>query len=297
MLQRSPSYVLTLPAVDAVAERLRRHLPARHAYAVTRWKNVAVTTAFYQLCRARPSLAKRLLRKGVAAQLPDDFDVDTHFGPAYDPWDQRLCFVPDGDLFAAIRSGAVEMVTDHVDRFTPTGVRLRSGRELDAEVVVGATGLALLAFGGIELVVDGEPVRPAGHAGLQGDDALRCAQLRLRDRLHQRVVDVEGRPGERVRLPAARPPRRARATTSWCRCDPRAWRSGRSWTSRPATCSVPCTCCPSRGPEPPWRLRMNYIRDVRDHPAVRGRRRRPGVRLRVPRGVVRRSRRPDDVSA
>ena len=158
MLQRSPTYVLSLPGIDRLAVRLRERLPAKAAYAVTRWKNVLVTTGTYQLARRRPELAKRLIRKGVASQLPEGYDVDTHFKPAYDPWDQRLCLVPDGDLFASIRHGGVDVVTDHIDRFTGTGIRLRSGRELEADVVVTATGLNLLAFGGIDLVVDGDEV-------------------------------------------------------------------------------------------------------------------------------------------
>jgi monooxygenase len=158
MLQRSPTYVLSLPGIDKLAIALRERLPAGPAYAVTRWKNVVVTTASYQLARRRPELMKRLIRKGVAAQLPEGYEIDTHFKPAYDPWDQRLCLVPDGDLFRSIREGGVDVVTDHVERFTERGVLLTSGRELEADVVVTATGLSLLAFGGIELEVDGEPV-------------------------------------------------------------------------------------------------------------------------------------------
>jgi len=158
MLQRSPTYILSMPGVDKVAMALRERLPARTAYAVTRWKNVLVTSVSYQLSRRRPELMKRLIRKAVVGQLPEGYDVDTHFTPAYDPWDQRLCLVPDGDLFRAIRHGDVELVTDHIDRFTDRGIRLASGRELAADVVVTATGLNLLAFGGIEMVVDGEEV-------------------------------------------------------------------------------------------------------------------------------------------
>jgi cation diffusion facilitator CzcD-associated flavoprotein CzcO len=158
MLQRSPTYILALPGIDKIAVKLREKLPPARAYAVTRWKNILVTTASYQLSRRRPELMKRLIRKGVTSQLPDGFDVDTHFKPAYNPWDQRLCLVPDGDLFASIRAGNVDVVTDHIDRFTAKGVLLTSGRELEADVIVTATGLNLLAFGGTDLVVDGEKV-------------------------------------------------------------------------------------------------------------------------------------------
>jgi cation diffusion facilitator CzcD-associated flavoprotein CzcO len=168
MLQRSPTYVLALPGVDRVAIALRRRLPARAAYAMTRWKNVLVATAGYQLSRRRPEVMKRLIRKGVAARLPEGYDVDRHFRPAYDPWDQRLCLVPDGDLFAAIRDGRADVVTDHVDAFTATGIRLASGDELAADVVVTATGLSMLAFGGIELVMDGAPVDLPGTMAYKG---------------------------------------------------------------------------------------------------------------------------------
>ncbi len=158
MLQRSPTYILALPGIDKIAVKLRERLSPRAAYAVTRWKNVLVTTASYQLSRRRPELMKKLIRKGVTSQLPEGYDVDTHFKPAYNPWDQRLCLVPDGDLFRSIRHGTVDVVTDHVDRFTPHGLRLRSGDELEADVIVTATGLNLLAFGGLELDVDGDAV-------------------------------------------------------------------------------------------------------------------------------------------
>ena len=168
MLQRSPTYVLSVPGVDPAAAWLREHLPPRAASFLTRWKNVLVTSGFYQLSRRRPDYVRRLVHKGVASQLPDDFDVDAHFEPAYDPWDQRMCFVPDGDLFKAIRHGDVEVVTDHIDRFTPTGLRLASGRELGADVVVTATGLQLLAFGGMRLEVDGSAVHLPDTMSYQG---------------------------------------------------------------------------------------------------------------------------------
>ena len=168
MLQRSPTYVLSVPGVDPAAAWLREHLPPRAASFLTRWKNVLVTSGFYQLSRRRPDFVRWLVRKGVASQLPDGFDVDAHFEPAYDPWDQRMCFVPDGDLFKAIRNGDVEVVTDHIERFTPSGLRLTSGRELEADVVVTATGLQLLAFGGMALDVDGSAVHLPDTMSYQG---------------------------------------------------------------------------------------------------------------------------------
>jgi monooxygenase len=158
MLQRSPSFVMALPARDLLAGVLRRVLPARQAYAAVRWKNVRLATALYQLCRKYPVRMRALLRKGAVRRLPAGFDVDLHFNPSYDPWDQRLCLVPDGDFFRAIGSGAADVVTDRIEAFTPTGLRLGSGAHLDADVIVTATGLNLLPLGGIELSVDGEPV-------------------------------------------------------------------------------------------------------------------------------------------
>lgn len=158
MLQRSPTYIVSLPGQDAIANLLRRVLPAGAAYSITRGKNVLISTAFYQLCRRYPKQMRGVIRAGVLRQLPADFDVDVHFRPRYDPWDQRLCLVPDGDLFRSIRRGNVEVVTDRIEAFTGTGIRLESGAELEADLVVTATGLNLLAFGGMQLVVDGEDV-------------------------------------------------------------------------------------------------------------------------------------------
>ncbi|WP_210439240.1 flavin-containing monooxygenase [Nocardioides xinjiangensis] len=159
MLQRSPTYVLSVPAEDAVKARLTPILGEGASYAVTRWKNIAVQSALYKLSRSRPDLVRRIVRKANVAQLPPGYAVDTHFKPSYDPWDQRLCLVPDGDLFRAIRSGAASVVTDRIQTFTETGLELTSGERLEADVVVTATGLNLQVFGGAELSVDGEAVK------------------------------------------------------------------------------------------------------------------------------------------
>ena len=158
MLQRTPSYLTALPAVDTLADRLRRHLPAGVAHTVIRAKNVAVTQAFYQLCRRRPQLARRLLRQGLLRHLDDPAYLDEHFSPPYDPWDQRLCVTPEGDFLRAVAEGRAEVVTDTIDTFVGSGIRLTSGRTLEADVVVSATGLSLLPIGGLALTVDGEPV-------------------------------------------------------------------------------------------------------------------------------------------
>ncbi len=158
MLQRSPTYIVSLPAADPIAGLLRRFLPHRAVYSLVRWKNVLLQTAVYQLARRRPNAVKRMVRRGLERALPPGYDIDTHFKPKYDPWDQRLCLVPDGDLFEAISSGSASVVTDRIETFTERGLRLESGTELEADVVVTATGLNLLFLGGIELAVDGEPV-------------------------------------------------------------------------------------------------------------------------------------------
>ncbi len=158
MLQRSPSYIIALPAEDAIANGLRRRLPSKLAYAIVRWKNVLMTMASFQLSRRRPELMKRFLRKALIPQLPAGYDIDTHFNPRYNPWDQRLCLVPDGDLFKAIRRGRASVVTDQVETFTETGLRLGSGAELEADLIVTATGLNMLALGGLQIAVDGEDV-------------------------------------------------------------------------------------------------------------------------------------------
>jgi monooxygenase len=158
MLQRSPSYIVSLPAEDPIGKRLRRFLPAKVSAPILRWKNVLLTMASFQLSRRRPGLMRRLVRKGLERQLPAGYDIDTHFNPSYDPWDQRLCLVPNGDLFEAISDGSASVVTDHIETFTEKGVELVSGAELEADLIVTATGLNLLALGGIQIAVDGREV-------------------------------------------------------------------------------------------------------------------------------------------
>jgi cation diffusion facilitator CzcD-associated flavoprotein CzcO len=158
MLQRSPTYVVSVPGKDPLGMLLRDRLSPERAYAVTRMKNVLLQAAVYKLSRRYPKLVRRALRAATRRQLPPGYDVDTHFNPRYDPWDQRLCAVPDGDLFDVLRSGRASIVTDRIATFTERGLRLESGAELEADVIVTATGLNLVAFGDLEYVVDGEPV-------------------------------------------------------------------------------------------------------------------------------------------
>ncbi len=168
MLQRSPSYIVSLPAEDPVAKLLRRFLPAKVAYPIMRWKNVLLTMLSFQLSRRRPQAMKALVRKGLERQLPPGYDIDTHFKPSYDPWDQRLCLVPNGDLFESISAGRASVVTDRIERFIETGIKLVSGAELEADVIVTATGLNLVALGGMEFSVDGKDVTLADTMSYKG---------------------------------------------------------------------------------------------------------------------------------
>jgi len=158
MLQRSPSYVLSRPAEDRFAHWLNRYLPAKLAYGITRWKNVLLGLLFFGLSKRYPGRIKKMIIDGVRSSVGPDCDVEKHFTPSYKPWDQRLCLVPNADLFKAIRKGKASVVTDHIDSFTEKGLRLRSGQELEADIIVTATGLDLLALGGIEVVVDGKAI-------------------------------------------------------------------------------------------------------------------------------------------
>ena len=168
MLQRSPTYIASLPEKSPAAKLFRVLLPAQKAGTATKWFHALMTQGFYRVCRRYPTQMRRLLLQGVKRQLPPGFDVETHFTPRYNPWDERFCAVPNGDLFAAIRDGSASVVTDHIERFTEKGLRLESGAELEADVVVTATGLQLLFLGGIDVAVDGETLNPADHLTYKG---------------------------------------------------------------------------------------------------------------------------------
>jgi len=162
MLQRSPTYVISAPEKDRIANFLRHIMPAMWAYRLSRWKNVGFMTYIYQLSQRFPNFVKRGIIKKASKQLGTDFDVDTHFTPRYRPWEQRMCLIPDADMFEAIKSGRASVVTDQIATFTERGILLKSGKELEADIIVTATGLAMQAFGGMELTVDRERVDP-GH--------------------------------------------------------------------------------------------------------------------------------------
>ncbi|ROZ88615.1 NAD(P)/FAD-dependent oxidoreductase [Gordonia sp. OPL2] len=158
MLQRTPTYIIPLPREDAIANTLKKVLGDERGYALTRQKNVAQQRLLFELCQRFPSVARRMIRKINESQLPEGYPVDKHFNPPYNPWDQRLCVVPDSDLFRTIRKGKASIVTDRIAEFTENGILLESGEELEADIIVTATGLNIKIIGGIELTVDGRPV-------------------------------------------------------------------------------------------------------------------------------------------
>ncbi|MFL9840862.1 NAD(P)/FAD-dependent oxidoreductase [Sphingomonas sp. ST-64] len=165
MLQRSPTYIVARPSEDGIANWLRRKLPAGIAYRLTRTKNIALGQFFYRIARRKPDKTKARLVQMVRDELGPDYDVATHFTPRYNPWDQRICLVPDADLFAAIRDGSASVVTDHIERFETDGIRLKSGDLLPADIIVTATGLDMQLMGGIPFTVDGARVDPARSLG------------------------------------------------------------------------------------------------------------------------------------
>src|SRR5215475_157330 len=262
MLQRSPSYVISLPARDAIADALRRALPATVADPLVRWKNVLLMTLIFQLSRRRPKLVKALLRRGAQRQLPAEYDVDPHFTPRYEPWDQRLCVAADGDLFKAVRAGQASVVTDEIETFTEKGIQLASGTELEADLVVTATGLNLLALGGMSIAVDGREISMADTVGYKG-------------------MMLSGVPNLALVL--------GYANSSWtlksdlvseyvCRLLEHMDLHGyRQCTPRPPDASHPTlplielqagyvlrslAALPKQGSAAPWRLHQNYVRDL-----------------------------------
>ena len=262
MLQRSPSYVLSIPARDPLAGLLRRVLPAHRAYPAVRWKNVLLAMLTFQLSRRAPRVMRTLLRKGVMRQLPAGYDVDTHFRPRYDPWDQRLCFVPDGDLFRAIRKGEASIVTDRIETFTEDGLRLASGADLEADVIVTATGLNLLALGGMTLAVDGREVELSETVGYKGmmlsgvpnlavalgyTNASWTLKCDLVSEYVCRLLNHMDELGCRQCTPRAPDP--ALPTEPFI-----------DLASGYVLRSV--DRLPKQGARPPWRLHQNYVRDV-----------------------------------
>jgi monooxygenase len=168
MLQRSPTYIVSMPAKDKIANWMRDKLPHRVADKLTRWKNVGMSIFFYQYAQRQPEVTKQKILSLLRRQLAPTIDVDKHFSPSYNPWDQRVCLVPNGDLFKVLRSGKASIVTDHIERFVEGGIQLRSGETLPADIVVTATGLNIKLMGGMQMSVDGKAVQLADHLIYKG---------------------------------------------------------------------------------------------------------------------------------
>ena len=264
MLQRSPTYVVARPRADALADALRRLLPERLAYALTRWKNVGLGLFFYSLAKRRPDLAKARIVQAAAAALPASFDTQTPFNPRDKPWDQRVCLLPDGDLFAAIQSGRADVVTDTVAAFEPQGIRLASGALLPADVVVTATGLDLLGFGGMALSVDGKPVEIGKTMSYKGmmlagvpnlayvvgyTNASWTLKSDLTGAFVCRVLHHMQRSGAPVCVPAM----------------PGADMQSQPWVDfSSGDIQRSLDQFPVQGGTTPWRLNQNYLRDLLD---------------------------------
>ncbi|GAA1678421.1 FAD-containing monooxygenase EthA [Mycolicibacterium murale] len=168
MLQRTPTYIGALPDVDPVAEKANKYLPAKVAHVINRWKAIIFSTSQYQLSQRFPKYMRKTLLAMAARRLPQGFDVEKHFGPAYKPWDQRLCLAPNGDLFKTIRKGNADVVTDTIERFTEKGIQLTSGEHLDADIIVTATGLNIRFFGGAEVLRNGVPMDLSTSVAFKG---------------------------------------------------------------------------------------------------------------------------------
>ncbi len=262
MLQRSPSYIISAPARDDLALKVRKFLPARAAYMMARAKNVAVATAIYQLSQRYPQFMRKRIKGWQQRWLPEGYDIETHFTPTYNPWDQRLCLAPNGDFFRAIRKSRLDIVTDKVETFTETGLSLASGATLEADIIITATGLNLLAFGGIELAVDGQPVHLSEHMAYKAmmlSDVPNFAYIigytnaswTLKADLVCEYV---------VRL------LRHMYDNGYARCipvrDPSVGAASLFLNFNPGYVQRAASQFPIQGTQAPWRLRMNYLRDV-----------------------------------
>ncbi len=167
MLQRSPTYIATVPSVDFLFDKMKKVMPEKLAYKITRGRNIGLQRLIFKLSKERPEAVKRFLLSAIKMQVGKNVDMK-HFTPHYNPWDQRLCVVPDGDLFKVLKSGKASVETDHIDRFTETGILLKSGKEIEADIIVTATGLNIQILGGVEADVDGKPVLPSEHMIYKG---------------------------------------------------------------------------------------------------------------------------------
>jgi cation diffusion facilitator CzcD-associated flavoprotein CzcO len=262
MLQRSPSYIISAPARDDLAMTARKFLPVRAAYTVARAKYVALSTALYQLSQRYPEAMRKRIRGWQQRWLPPGYDIDTHFTPSYNPWDQRLCLAPDGDFFRAIRNGELDVVTDTVDTFTETGLTLASGARLDADIIITATGLNLLAFGGMDLVVEGRPVtlsqRMAYKAMMLSDVPNFAYIIGYTNASWTLKADLVCEYFVRLL--------RHMDAHGYARCtpvrDPSVGAASLFLNFNPGYVQRAASQFPIQGTKAPWLLRMNYLRDL-----------------------------------
>jgi monooxygenase len=262
MLQRSPTYVVSRPSEDHFANKLRARLPAKLAYGLIRWRNVLFSMFFFNLARRKPAETKARIIGWVRQHLGADYDVETHFTPRYNPWDQRLCLVPDGDLFRVLKKGKASIATDTIDTFTETGVRLRSGKELDADIVVTATGLQLQLLGGVQVSVDGSRIdlaKTMNYKGMMYSDVPNLAsafgytnaswtlKCDLTAAYVCRLLNHMERHGYDVCTPRQQDPTIAEEPML-------------DFTSGYVQRSI--DKFPKRGSKAPWKLYQNYLRDL-----------------------------------
>ena len=263
MLQRTPSYVLSMPSEDPVARLLRKYFSTERAFALTRRKNVLISRGIWLLCQKYPNFARRMIRRFNKKALPEGYPVDEHFNPPYNPWEQRLCAVPDGDLFKAITAGSASIVTDHIKTFTASGVTLKSGRELQADIIISATGLNLQLFGGMQLLMDGKAVELADKVAFKGmmldgipnfafavgyTNSSWTLKIGLLCEHFCRLIAYMDRQGYGVcypQLPAADMPTRPLLDF------------GAGYVQRSIS------TLPRQGPDAPWLMSMNYLDDVK----------------------------------
>jgi monooxygenase len=262
MLQRSPTYVVSRPEQDALANFLRRHLPAMLAYNLVRWRNILFGIYFFGLCKRSPERVKKWILDRVQGALGSDYDVNTHFTPRYNPWDQRMCLVPDGDLFESLKTGKAAVVTDEIDTFTESGIRLRSGRELTGDIIVTATGLNLVALGNIHISVDGRHIDPANTLNYKGTmyggipnlastfgytNASWTLKAELTCDYICRVLNHMEQKGYRVCVPQNDDPA----------VKPEPWLNLSSGYIQRVADKMP-----KQGSKTPWKLHQNYVKDI-----------------------------------
>ena len=262
MLQRSPTYILSLPNHDPLAKLMRRWLPGPAALRLVRWKNLLISLGIYQLCRRAPERARKMFRDGALRSLPQGYEVDKHFNPRYQPWDQRLCLVPDADLFRVIREGKASVVTNQIETFTEGGVRLQSGQELEADIIVTATGLRMLALGAVQLTVDGSAVHPGDTFIYKGTmlsnvpnfafcigytNASWTLRADLASTFVCRVLNHMERRGYRTCTPV---------------CDPASLEARPLLNLKSGYVLRAAANLPKQGGKKPWLIRQNYILDM-----------------------------------